>query len=162
VKRLFVTASFLVSSLLSGCVLNLLEPSENANRIFDNSATIPTPEKNFTGFVQVGDNIEASRVTAWMEKRCGEIWGGSYTLGNRWKGTAGPHSTPNYYNCIPKQSAQISTPQPSGASSTQPLSGPNLGQADAIDFTVQKKKCIELGFIEGTEGFGKCVMQLSR
>lgn len=31
-----------------------------------------------------------------------------------------------------------------------------------ITFENEKKKCLELGFKSGTEGFGKCVLQLSK
>ena len=148
---------------LSGCVLNVLEYTtpENANKIFDNYATIPTPEKSFTGFVQVGDNIPIEQVTEWMKKRCGEIRGGGYVVGSRWKGTAGPHSTPNYYKCVPAPQAQVANNLPSVNQSLGQIQPP-ASSADKNSFSDAKNKCAQIGFAEGTEGFGRCVLQLSK
>jgi hypothetical protein len=146
--------------LLSGCVLNLLEYSqpENANKIFDNGATLPTRERDFTGFVQVGDNIPIERVSDWMEKRCREISGGGFTVGNRWKGTAGPHSTPNHYKCVP----DLNIPVSSNLKVETKISPPIFTYVPAMTIEIAKTKCDELGFKQGTEGFGKCVLQLTK
>lgn len=155
-------ATLLGTVTLSGCALNVLEYAtpENANRIFDNAATLPTAEKDFTGFVQVGDNIDSSRITLWMEKRCGEIAGGGYTVGGRWKGTAGPHSTPHYYRCVPPKQSHIAAPSISVTPTIYPV--PGIIQRESASFSESKSKCIQLGFLEGTEGFGKCVLQLTK
>ena len=154
----FFALSF--SALLSGCVLNILEPAENANRIFDNSATVPTSGRDFTGFVQVGDNIANDRVTAWMERRCSEIASGNYTVGSRWKGTAGPYSTPIYYKSVSKPGTQVISSPGAVVPLTAPVSPSVLINSNSL--TEAKMKCAQIGFTEGTEGFGKCVLQLSK
>lgn len=147
---------------LSGCILNVLEYAqpENANRIFDNDSTVPTIARDLTGFVQVGDNIPVERVTAWMEKRCSEISDGSYALGSRWKGTAGPHSTPIYYKCILANKPAVSADVLVDKQPLLPSSPPS--QKNIPSLSDAKDKCGELGFKQGTEGFGKCVLQLSK
>jgi hypothetical protein len=43
------------------------------------------------------------------------------------------------------------------------LSMPNTQKSNQnLSIDQSKEKCVELGFKSGTEGFGKCVLQLSK
>lgn len=156
-----------LSLSLGGCVLNLLEYAspENANQIFDNHATLPTQQKNFTGFVQVGDNIEESRINLWMQNRCREIAGEMYMVGNRWMGVAGPHSRPHYYTCIKSITPQAINPVITPASALQNNSS-NIQKENTeinqLSIDSASAKCVELGFKKGTDKFGDCVLKISK
>jgi len=52
--------------------------------------------------------------------------------------------------------------QPSQANQAPAAPAGGMPQAGSISMEVAKQKCGELGFKSGTEGFGKCVLQLSK
>lgn len=139
--------------LVSGCILNVLEPSENQNRIFDYPSLHPNASNNYEGLVQVGKNISQARSNEWMLQRCRNV---GMVLGEVRTSTPGPHSTPNYYKCISSASNNISAPP---QLSPQSIS---VTPSNNITIDVAKQKCQELGFKSGTEAFGKCVLQLTK
>ncbi len=51
-------------------------------------------------------------------------------------------------------------PQPSA--SIAPIVIKNSNSPPSVDMASAKKKCLELGFKNGTEDFGKCVLQLTK
>jgi hypothetical protein len=163
---------FFVAALaltLSGCAaLNVLEymSPENADKIFDNEYTLPSPQNGWVGFVQVGDNIADTRIVEWMESRCNAH---NKTVGRRWKGTAGPHSTPHYYSCLSKPSI---TPAPKSSESFENSSRTTQSETTSSNVSrdidtedqmnLAKKKCEELGLKPKTEKFAECVLRLSK
>jgi hypothetical protein len=152
-KILFILA--LTTSLLIGCASGGIADYRTTG-INDAIVSRPMASNYYRGVLVEQSPVPASELNA----RAVEICSG---LGGLKVQPSFSHSAPigwkfYQYQCNGPYAAPHQWSSPSPVSNAAPVQTPTPGNS----VESSKSKCAELGFMLGTESFGKCVLQLSR
>jgi hypothetical protein len=143
-----LTTSIVVA--LQGCASIV----DHTNNLDDPYIIEPTPSNGFNGVLAGRSSAKISdleaRVIAICAGRGGVRQGPTYKLAAVISGTY------YSYQCMGQAQANPQFPP------TQHVQQPVLNSTPKINIESAKAKCGDLGFKQGTEGFGKCVLQLTK
>jgi len=133
----------------------LLQSCAVVNKAFIENRQKPGPDASNPGVIGISSPTgNLADVKPSMESNCSD-WGGLRESSIQSIKPRGGLLFTDYwiYNCNGLNSPQPKTP------AIQPT---QIYPNSKVDIETAKQKCTELGFKSGTEGFGKCVLQLSK
>jgi hypothetical protein len=127
---------------------------DHTNNLDDPFIVEPTANNSFNGVLAGHSSAQSSDLEIRVRDICSGK--GGVEKGPTYKMSAVISGTYYGYQCKGQHQANsrfVPSPQ---------LQQPTVTNAPIMTIEIAKKKCAELGFKQGTEGFGKCVLQLSR